>query len=672
MTSQLSPTPIFKAFDNNGFPLAFGLLTTYQAGTLTKQATYVDSTQTTQNTNPIQLNFRGECAIWLDPTLTYKFALTDQFGNTIPGWPVDNIPGGFGSGPFSVNLIPNPTNTFTLGSPTNSWAQIYLGANAAPAYDPVSGNIAYYARTAAEIAAGVTPTNYAYAPGDVRRYGADPTGVADSTTALQNCANGCGGVMTYPQGATFLVSGQITTPANTVMYGNGSTINAPTTGFHVFVCKGATIIEKLNFTRNAAAQNTSWKAVNADNFLNAMPANTRVIVRDCMITNFDIGVYCDGGASQNIIYAEVSGCRVVINTSGTGGLSSVRPTVNLNNCAVAVIRDNPLLDASDRVNDVNNIYCIGSSKVTISNNYLFSGVTKVVSSASNSVFQATIDRNRFLGIPWILVGADTNPVRAVEITDNYFDTPVTQAVDVGCILLGSYTSAVVTGDSIESIVVKGNYIRNAPCSVYYISLTAGNSLGCVNLTGNRYQNASASSAGTYPVVNYNAVGSTYRLLQCANEDVFGSSNTRTYLGGSNPFSTVLATQINEVGITSARSGILSGTFTATLTGCTTAPTATVNYTIRDSIAVLNLPSLTATSNSTSCTLTGLPAILQPLTQTSNVPVAISDSGTYSLNAAMSIAPGSGTMTLSKAGSTTGFTASGAKGIFASTITIPLV
>lgn len=206
MTSQLSPTPIFKAFDNNGFPLAFGLLTTYQAGTLTKQATYVDSTQTTQNTNPIQLNFRGECAIWLDPTLTYKFALTDQFGNTIPGWPVDNIPGGFGSGPFSVNLIPNPTNTFTLGSPTNSWAQIYLGANAAPAYDPVSGNIAYYARTAAEIAAGVTPTNYTYAPGYVERYGADPTGASDSGVAFRaacSVALQTGGGKIYALGAIY-------------------------------------------------------------------------------------------------------------------------------------------------------------------------------------------------------------------------------------------------------------------------------------------------------------------------------------------------------------------------------------------------------------------------------------------------------------------------------------
>jgi hypothetical protein len=43
-----------------------------------------------------------------------------------------------------------------------------------------------FRRTAAEIASGVTPTNYAYLPGNVLRYGADPTGVADSTTAFNN------------------------------------------------------------------------------------------------------------------------------------------------------------------------------------------------------------------------------------------------------------------------------------------------------------------------------------------------------------------------------------------------------------------------------------------------------------------------------------------------------
>ena len=91
MTTLLSPSTKQRFFDNNGNPLAFGLLTTYAAGTTNPITTYKDSTGGPTNTNPIVLNFRGECDIWLQPNIAYKFALTDAQGNTIPGWPIDNI-----------------------------------------------------------------------------------------------------------------------------------------------------------------------------------------------------------------------------------------------------------------------------------------------------------------------------------------------------------------------------------------------------------------------------------------------------------------------------------------------------------------------------------------------------------------------------------------------------
>lgn len=49
-----------------------------------------------------------------------------------------------------------------------------------------------YTRTAAEIAAGVTPTNYAYMPYDWPRYGADPMGAVNSSTAIQNALTAAG------------------------------------------------------------------------------------------------------------------------------------------------------------------------------------------------------------------------------------------------------------------------------------------------------------------------------------------------------------------------------------------------------------------------------------------------------------------------------------------------
>src|SRR6185437_3565136 len=139
--------------------------------------------------NPIQLNARGEAQIWLNPTLNYKFLLTDALGNQLPGWPVDNINGSLYPG---NSIIPNTTNAFTLGNAQFSWANCYLGPNNAPVLDSVSGNMGYYARTAAEISASVTPTNYSYPPGIAPRYGVVGDGVADDTAAMQrllSCSN---------------------------------------------------------------------------------------------------------------------------------------------------------------------------------------------------------------------------------------------------------------------------------------------------------------------------------------------------------------------------------------------------------------------------------------------------------------------------------------------------
>ena len=66
MTAQLAPAPVFRSWDNNGLPLFLGKLFTYAAGTTTLQATYTDSTQTTQNPNPVILNIRGEAFVWLN------------------------------------------------------------------------------------------------------------------------------------------------------------------------------------------------------------------------------------------------------------------------------------------------------------------------------------------------------------------------------------------------------------------------------------------------------------------------------------------------------------------------------------------------------------------------------------------------------------------------------
>src|SRR5882672_1161426 len=108
MTTQLSPLAVQKFFDSNAIPLVGGKLFTYIAGTSTPQVTYTDSTGGTPNTNPIILNSRGECNVWLTPGQAYKFVLQDAAGNVI--WSIDNIFSSVTSD-FAINLASTTDTT---------------------------------------------------------------------------------------------------------------------------------------------------------------------------------------------------------------------------------------------------------------------------------------------------------------------------------------------------------------------------------------------------------------------------------------------------------------------------------------------------------------------------------------------------------------------------------
>lgn len=96
MANVLSPLPKQKFFTNNGAPADGYRLFTYAAGTSTKLSTYQDDTTGSPNSNPITLNFRGECNVWIPPNVAYKYVfagpgsvLDDPPTNVI--WTVDDI-----------------------------------------------------------------------------------------------------------------------------------------------------------------------------------------------------------------------------------------------------------------------------------------------------------------------------------------------------------------------------------------------------------------------------------------------------------------------------------------------------------------------------------------------------------------------------------------------------
>lgn len=98
-TMNLAPILKHQFSDSNGNPLVGGKLFSYQAGTTTPQATYTDISGVTPNANPVVLDSAGECSLWLDPSLSYKFIMQDV--NSSIQWTVDNI-----VGLLTVNSVP--------------------------------------------------------------------------------------------------------------------------------------------------------------------------------------------------------------------------------------------------------------------------------------------------------------------------------------------------------------------------------------------------------------------------------------------------------------------------------------------------------------------------------------------------------------------------------------
>jgi hypothetical protein len=161
-----------------GAPLIGGRVYAFVPGTSTPKDTYTTSAASTPNTHPIVLDVRGEAAIYW--TGDYDVVLKDSSDVLIWGPERLNQPETAGSTSTALADLASTTDA--------AKGAAMVGFGPTIAYTSGVGSILRYAfgRTAAEIAAGVTPTNYGYAIGDVRRYGADSTGATVSKTAFRN------------------------------------------------------------------------------------------------------------------------------------------------------------------------------------------------------------------------------------------------------------------------------------------------------------------------------------------------------------------------------------------------------------------------------------------------------------------------------------------------------
>lgn len=181
---------------------------------------------------------------------------------------------------FDANGNPEPAELTTSGSLTGSIIAGLLSVFTSAPIDPSR------ARTAAEIAAGVVPANYAYAPGDVRRYGADPTGVADSSTAFANAFLVKGlitAVGTFKIGTALVMDG-----ATTSLIGP-ATINSTVASGQVITVQSSGGSESVapNCIRGIKFVGTNIVGVRGIYFNSATNLIACLNIEDCTFTSFD-------------------------------------------------------------------------------------------------------------------------------------------------------------------------------------------------------------------------------------------------------------------------------------------------------------------------------------------------------------------------------------------------
>jgi hypothetical protein len=332
MSVSLSPYAGAGAqfFDNNGNPLAGGLIYTYAAGTTTPAATFTSSSGGTANANPIVLVSAGRtpAQIWLTEVSSYKFVLQTALGVTIKT--DDNIFASFelakevgiavglGAGSVATNIAVGDTalDSNTTGSNNTAVGYNALTSNTDGIQNTAYGSQALDANTGGDynVAVGydalsaATTVNYNTGVG-YRALNATVTGAGNTavgsdalllTTGANNTAVGYAAGNSLTTGSNNTVIGydadaSSATVSNEVTIGNSSvtSLRAP----------GLTLTVGLKWINNGTQTVAALVAAGTAG------AGARAVVTDANATTFH-AIVAGGGANVVPVFSDGTNWRI--------------------------------------------------------------------------------------------------------------------------------------------------------------------------------------------------------------------------------------------------------------------------------------------------------------------------------------------------------------------------
>lgn len=405
--SDLFQLPKTVPLSTTGSLLSGAKLTFFQAGTSTLQTVYTDRAQTVPHTNPVVADGNGVFApIYLDETLDYKVTLSTS---------------------ADVEL-------YTVDDFNESLTQTEIGKILFPQSDE-------------EQAESVVPVEYIRTYGDIRRNGADPTGLTSSSSAIQDALD-TSDVVYIPEGV-FLYDTALDVPSDREIVGEGDfSILRAGANVSCLSIDGKSNVRLFNFTidgQRATYTNTANNGIDS-------PANgtgcsnieiDRVTVKDMAGAGI-IFLAQTGSHSTDIkmfnVYVENVGAHGIVCQDYVDRVYLENPIVNGHGLLVAN-RPGVTLGRNAVDQRINGGHVYGASAALGTSAHGFS-----IDQCTNFVVEG-IHAEDHVGFGLEIVGSNDGVVNGV-LSKN--------GIRAGIVLVGGATVGTVANVAISNYVVKDN------------------------------------------------------------------------------------------------------------------------------------------------------------------------------------------------------------------------